>query len=157
MLMNLKEKDRYVANHDEGLTLVDFGNYVILAEKRLLCCQPRQEQRQEEEEGIAIRWSTRSDCGRGERGRALVMKTGCEGWGSNVLAIDGAEEIPLQVTAVEAEAARQFPRLAFAQINFSDRVNVEESIANLAFEVIINKFLVGVESKESAANRGCSG
>ncbi|RZS14493.1 hypothetical protein BHM03_00046185 [Ensete ventricosum] len=36
MPMNLKEEDHYVVNHDEGLTAVDFGGYVILAEKRPL-------------------------------------------------------------------------------------------------------------------------
>ncbi|RRT70637.1 hypothetical protein B296_00020778 [Ensete ventricosum] len=40
MPMNLKEEDRYVVNHDEGLTVVDFGGYVILDEKRPLCYQP---------------------------------------------------------------------------------------------------------------------
>ncbi|RWW45524.1 hypothetical protein BHE74_00048623, partial [Ensete ventricosum] len=33
MLMNLKEGDRYVVNHDEGLTVVDFDDHVSLAEK----------------------------------------------------------------------------------------------------------------------------
>ncbi|RWW04864.1 hypothetical protein GW17_00031890 [Ensete ventricosum] len=33
MSRNLKEGDRYVVNHGEGLTTVDFDNHVILAEK----------------------------------------------------------------------------------------------------------------------------
>ncbi|RWV87767.1 hypothetical protein GW17_00050207 [Ensete ventricosum] len=33
MLMNLKERDRYVVNHGKDLTTVDFGGYVSLAEK----------------------------------------------------------------------------------------------------------------------------
>ncbi|RZS21705.1 hypothetical protein BHM03_00054393 [Ensete ventricosum] len=33
MLMNFKKGDRYVVNHGEDLTTVDFGNYVSLAEK----------------------------------------------------------------------------------------------------------------------------
>ncbi|RRT44351.1 hypothetical protein B296_00036507 [Ensete ventricosum] len=33
MSMNLKEGDRYVVNHGEGLTTVDFGSNVSLAEK----------------------------------------------------------------------------------------------------------------------------
>ncbi|RWV93393.1 hypothetical protein GW17_00044149 [Ensete ventricosum] len=135
MLMNLKEKDRYVANRDEGLTLVDFGNYARAAVG-----------------------GGRRDSGVAAGGLLVSPSSGVVGVGPvQVLAVDGAEEIPLQVTAVEAEAAGQFPQLAFAQINFSDRVNAEGSIADLAFEVIINKFLVGVESKESAANRGCNG
>ncbi|RRT65557.1 hypothetical protein B296_00020346 [Ensete ventricosum] len=36
MLMNLKERDRFVVNHGEGLTVVDFGCYVSVAEKRPL-------------------------------------------------------------------------------------------------------------------------
>ncbi|RZS09328.1 hypothetical protein BHM03_00040399 [Ensete ventricosum] len=40
MLMNLKEGDCYVVNHGEGMTVVDFGGYISMAEKRLLCCQP---------------------------------------------------------------------------------------------------------------------
>ncbi|RWW46853.1 hypothetical protein BHE74_00047197 [Ensete ventricosum] len=33
MPINLKEGDRYVVNHGEGLTTIDFGSYVSLAEK----------------------------------------------------------------------------------------------------------------------------
>ncbi|RRT60738.1 hypothetical protein B296_00009575 [Ensete ventricosum] len=33
MLMNLKEGDRYVINHGEDLTTIDFGGYVSLAKK----------------------------------------------------------------------------------------------------------------------------
>ncbi|RWV80885.1 hypothetical protein GW17_00057767, partial [Ensete ventricosum] len=33
MSMNLKEEDRYVINHGEDLTAVDFGSYVSLIEK----------------------------------------------------------------------------------------------------------------------------
>ncbi|RWW47897.1 hypothetical protein BHE74_00046077 [Ensete ventricosum] len=33
MPMNLKEGDRYVVNHGEGLTTVDFGDYISLVEK----------------------------------------------------------------------------------------------------------------------------
>lgn len=40
-----------------------------------------------------------------------------------VLAVDGTEEVPLQVAALEAGAAGQLPRLALAQINLSDDVN----------------------------------
>ncbi|RWW62933.1 hypothetical protein BHE74_00029912 [Ensete ventricosum] len=35
MSMNLKEGDRYVINHGEGLTAVDFGSNVSLAEKSM--------------------------------------------------------------------------------------------------------------------------
>ncbi|RWW77677.1 hypothetical protein BHE74_00014148 [Ensete ventricosum] len=41
MPMNLKEGDRYFVNSDEGLTVLDFDDYVILAEKRPLYCEPR--------------------------------------------------------------------------------------------------------------------
>ncbi|RRT51594.1 hypothetical protein B296_00031501 [Ensete ventricosum] len=33
MLRNLKEGDRYVVNHGEGLTAVDFDDHISLAEK----------------------------------------------------------------------------------------------------------------------------
>ncbi|RRT51184.1 hypothetical protein B296_00044861 [Ensete ventricosum] len=33
MQMNMKEGDRYVVNHGEGLTIVDFGGHVSLVEK----------------------------------------------------------------------------------------------------------------------------
>ncbi|RRT33315.1 hypothetical protein B296_00045970 [Ensete ventricosum] len=33
MPMNLKEGDRYVVNHGEGLTAVDFDDYISLVEK----------------------------------------------------------------------------------------------------------------------------
>ncbi|RZS00965.1 hypothetical protein BHM03_00030756 [Ensete ventricosum] len=33
MPMNLKERDRYVVNHGEGLTAVDFDDHVSLVEK----------------------------------------------------------------------------------------------------------------------------
>ncbi|RRT37336.1 hypothetical protein B296_00029557 [Ensete ventricosum] len=33
MPMNLKEGDRYVVNHDEGLTTIDFGGHVSLVKK----------------------------------------------------------------------------------------------------------------------------
>ncbi|RZS07353.1 hypothetical protein BHM03_00038176 [Ensete ventricosum] len=73
--INLKEGDRYVVNHGEGLTAVDFSeNYKVMKVRAATG----------EEEGAAVRRLTKSDCGSGERGRVVVMKANCEGWENNV-------------------------------------------------------------------------
>ncbi|RWW76318.1 hypothetical protein BHE74_00015601 [Ensete ventricosum] len=41
MPMNLKERNRYVVNHGEDLTAVDFGDYAPLVGWRLRCCKRR--------------------------------------------------------------------------------------------------------------------
>ncbi|RZS04985.1 hypothetical protein BHM03_00035408 [Ensete ventricosum] len=79
MPMNLKERDRYVVNHDEGLTVVDFDGYVILAEKKPLYCQSWQEQWQGRKKGQR-QW-TIDDCfrklqGMQQQGRKKGQQSG---------------------------------------------------------------------------------
>ncbi|RWW67459.1 hypothetical protein BHE74_00025101 [Ensete ventricosum] len=60
MVMNLKEGDRYVVNHDEGLTAVDFGGHVSLVEKEGAGMAERRSgtgQAQQKGWSISCRWT----------------------------------------------------------------------------------------------------
>ncbi|RWW00724.1 hypothetical protein GW17_00036297 [Ensete ventricosum] len=95
MPMNLKERDRYVVNHDEGLTVVDFDGYVILAEKKPLYCQSWQEQWQGRKKGQR-QWTIDDCCrklqGMQQQGRKKGQQSGSR----------------LEATAVGEEAEKQW-------------------------------------------------
>ncbi|RWV93817.1 hypothetical protein GW17_00043697 [Ensete ventricosum] len=96
MPMNLKEGDRYVVNHGEGLTAVDFSDHVSLAEKEGAGMTVRRfgtghaQQKEwsisyQEEEGAAVRQSTRRGCDNSMR--ALLGREGTVGRRSNPITI----------------------------------------------------------------------
>ncbi|RRT45103.1 hypothetical protein B296_00034511 [Ensete ventricosum] len=117
MPMNIKEGDRYVINHGEDSTTVDFGGYVSLGEKdagmvgrgdpawdrhnKMDGAEAVTRQRAREEEEAAVRQPAGSGCGSSRR--ALLGGEGAVGQRSDPVTIEyrgGARRLCCSSTAI---------------------------------------------------------
>ena len=90
-------------------------------------------------------------------GLPVALNGGAIGAGAiGVLAIEGAEEVPLHVAGAETREGGEIPRLPLVEINLGDGIHAKWETRNLALQVIAHQLFIGgvktkARSKEAAA------